>query len=226
MMEKPAKHIRVSVKIEQQILQRIHSGALPVGSRLPSEPELAGQLGVSRGSLREALGSLEAKGYISRTQRGGSFIRQKSGSDIGGALTAQAQTAGLAELVEFREAIETKVVQYVIDRAGEKELASLRALLEDEGGAEGSTDYYFHYHLAELSQNTLFAAMLDMYYEMISRFAQGSYQSRERTRLMNTEHKKILEAIENRDKKAAVAAVKRHLRNALRRVSEDYDIDT
>ncbi len=48
--------------------------SLPAGSRLPSEPELAKQLGVSRATLREAMRMFETQGLIRRRQGAGTFV--------------------------------------------------------------------------------------------------------------------------------------------------------
>ena len=221
-----AKYIKKSVKIEQDLLQQIHSGELPVGTKLPSEPELAEKFGVSRGSLREALNMLQEKGYISRAKHGGSYIRQKNDDFDAGKLTIQVRTASLKELIEFRETIEAKVVQCVIERASDDDLLALRELLscEEMPGVE-NTDYYFHYHLAELSGNPLFVSCFDLCYNQILKFAIASYKSKFRTMLMNEEHKKILDCICQRDKKNAISAMKIHHRNLLARLMEDADID-
>jgi len=46
----------------------------PAGERLPSEPQLAKKLGVSRATLREAMRSFEAQGMIRRRQGAGTFV--------------------------------------------------------------------------------------------------------------------------------------------------------
>ena len=57
-MEHSDNRPRLSDLAQEEILFRIRSGELPVGTRLPSEPELAQQMGISRGILREALNAL------------------------------------------------------------------------------------------------------------------------------------------------------------------------
>jgi GntR family transcriptional regulator len=60
--------------------QRLQNGlaeliaGTPPGERLPSEPDLARSLGVSRATLREAMRSFEGQGFISRRQGVGTFV--------------------------------------------------------------------------------------------------------------------------------------------------------
>ena len=63
----------VSVVITK-LRQAIKDGAFPTEHELPTEPELAKQLGVSRGTLRQAMGILEEEGLLSRRQGSGTFI--------------------------------------------------------------------------------------------------------------------------------------------------------
>ena len=218
------KQGRLSDKAEQALLQQIHSGELPVGAKLPSEPILAKEMGLSRGILREALNSLQAKGYISRTPRGGSYVTRTADNHIGDSITAKVRSAELRDLIEFREALEVKIVQYAIKRATQEEIDSLRALVEQPGEQYGSKDYYFQYRLAELAKNTLFVMFLDMYYDIIRRYALHSYHNEHKSSAMNMEHMRIVETIQKRDKRAAVNAVKGHLGKALRRLLEDSDV--
>jgi GntR family transcriptional regulator len=65
-------------QIEERVAEAITAGDLQAGDRLPPERELAGQLGVSRMTLRQALESLSRRGLLvrSRGRRGGTFIAQ------------------------------------------------------------------------------------------------------------------------------------------------------
>lgn len=65
-------------RIASWLLGRIGAGKLHPDDKLPPEEELAHALGVSRMTLRQALGSLEARGYIERRRgrSGGNFVRE------------------------------------------------------------------------------------------------------------------------------------------------------
>lgn len=72
----------------------------PAGQRLPSEPELAKQLGVSRATLREAMRSFETQGMIRRRQGSGTFVVGKmqvldSGLEVLESLDTIARRLGL-----------------------------------------------------------------------------------------------------------------------------------
>ncbi len=66
------------VQIEQWLMSLIDGLALMAGDKLPKEKDLAASLGVSRMTLRQSLGSLEARGVVERIpgRQGGTFIRQ------------------------------------------------------------------------------------------------------------------------------------------------------
>ncbi len=64
-------------KLHEHLRQVI--AATSPGERLPSEPDLARQLGVSRSTLREAMRIFETQGSIHRRQGVGTFVIQPSG---------------------------------------------------------------------------------------------------------------------------------------------------
>jgi len=65
-----------SVSVRDELVQRIDQGKFPVGSRLPSEPDLAAELGVSRATLREALRALEGEGLVRRRRGSGTYVAE------------------------------------------------------------------------------------------------------------------------------------------------------
>ncbi len=78
-MDKPQKGVGTQALYTQLIAhlrERILDGRLPPGARLPTEMELARELQISRGTVRQALGALESEGLLDRTQRRGTFVRR------------------------------------------------------------------------------------------------------------------------------------------------------
>ena len=61
-------------RIAESLRERVLSGHYEAGARLPSEPDLATSLGVSRGSLRAAIALLEADGVLQRLHGSGTYV--------------------------------------------------------------------------------------------------------------------------------------------------------
>ncbi|MCL4249367.1 MAG: GntR family transcriptional regulator [Anaerolineae bacterium] len=66
----PHLHIQVAAVLKK----RIHNGTWPNGSSIPPEKVLCAEFDVARGTVRQALASLEAEGYLSREQGRGTFV--------------------------------------------------------------------------------------------------------------------------------------------------------
>jgi GntR family transcriptional regulator len=64
-------------QVEQALAAQIREGSIPLGSRLPTEPELSDHFGVSRSVIRQAFRRLEEMGLVARRRGVGSFVVQK-----------------------------------------------------------------------------------------------------------------------------------------------------
>src|SRR5262245_44833328 len=93
-----------SVSVRQELTSRIEAGRLQAGTRLPSEPELAAELGVSRATLREALRALEGEGLLRRMWGSGTFVaespRVANSLDLNFGVTGAIRAAGMEAGVE------------------------------------------------------------------------------------------------------------------------------
>src|SRR5207244_3027818 len=67
-----------SVSVQGELAERIGQGQLAAGTRLPSEPELAAEFGVSRATLREALRALEGQGFVRRLWGSGTYVADRT----------------------------------------------------------------------------------------------------------------------------------------------------
>lgn len=203
---------RLSDLAEEEILQRIRSGELPAGSRLPSEPELAQQMGISRGILREALNSLQTRGYITRTPRGGSHISNPEASALSENLMKGFMTATLFELINFREALETHAAMIVIRMASDEEIAHLRELADYEAWAGINDARVFHYRLMELSRLPQNAQFIDFYFERFKTLADPAILQR-RPRFLSNDIERILQALEKRNPHTTRTTLERHFKH-------------
>lgn len=72
------KAIPKYMQIKEELLSRIELGQLKAGDQTPSENEIAGQFGMSRQTVRQALGELEKEGWLYRLQGKGTFVARQN----------------------------------------------------------------------------------------------------------------------------------------------------
>ena len=98
-------------EIKEQIEQMIAGGQYPIGSQLPSEPQLAEMFNASRGTIRQALGELEREAVIARRSGIGTIVVRKPKEPIIQSFAAQVRATGLTPI--------TKVMQHDMIMASE-----------------------------------------------------------------------------------------------------------
>lgn len=211
----PVRNDRLSDKIVNQIINMIRDGSLKPGDKLPNEALLSEQFGVSRGILREALTQLQAQGYIRRKPKDGTYIQDNiQGMLMNESVNEVLKKTTYSDLLDFRETLELKMVERVIERASDEEIEELFDGLGVAGNEEmqHNMDHYFHYKLAQASRNIFFMNFIDTYYDLISEIANKSSRDQVRRDQIAEEHLAIAKAISERDKQAAKQAVLHHMR--------------
>ena len=209
----PIANEKLSDKVVKVITDQVKSGALKPGDRLPSEPELAAALQVSRGILREALTVLQARNIIYRRPKEGTFINSSAPDILIGNWEASMKNANYLDLIEVRECIESRTVEKVIDLITDEQICELYDLapVKENENVSHSTDYYFHYRLAELSHNMIFTSFIDNYYDIFHEITALSSRQTARSQAITQEHTAIVDAIKAKDKTAAREAICYHL---------------
>jgi GntR family transcriptional regulator len=163
------------VQIEEQLADRIESGALAAGERLPPERDLAQALSVSRMTVRQALASLAVRGLVERGVGRGTFVRAPSKvvhdlTRVAG-FTEEVERLGLEAGARVLEAVECPAPDHVASALGiEPGAAVVRLERVRLGGGVPITleDTYvpaarFPGLLAEDLSGSLYALMRDRY---------------------------------------------------------------
>src|SRR6478752_505176 len=115
---------RLYEQVAEQISAWIHSNGLAPGDRLPRERELAQRLGVSRAPLSQALVALEVIGVVHVRHGDGTILADAAGPRrIVEAIRAHAHR--LPEIIETRDALETKIAALAATRRTAHDLARI-----------------------------------------------------------------------------------------------------
>ena len=207
----------------------ITSGKLAVGTRLPSERQLAERLKVSRPVVREVLRSLEERGLIEVSPGRGAFVRGLRGADVVGPLdTIYRRQATPRDLVEARLAVETKAAELAAEHATESDLVAMSSALDRFDAADGLIemarhDVTFHAGIARASANpviaTIFASIATLTFELMLRSLGDEHVARTAVPL----HREILAAIEAGDAERARGSMAAHLSVAKAFYGEELD---
>ena len=163
------KRNNLSRDVEQVLLQRIAAGVYRVGDRLPTERELGESLGVSRGSVREALNRLHSLGLIRivRGRGGGWFLDMPDSATLSHALSLMLMVNGVtnAALVEARIILAPPIAALAAERATAADIAELEALCDmyeadRRSEAAHRAHLAFHLKLAETCGNPILQASM------------------------------------------------------------------
>ncbi len=214
-MSKDTPIMTIADKVFQDIRQAIVQGEIPAGSKI-SEPELAKNYGVSRGSLREAIGRLEACNLVVRKANVGARVINMTSEQ-------------LLEIYYVREALEGMAARLAAIHMSDEEIEELQQLLklheqqiEEKQGLsyfqkEGDLD--FHYRIVQGSKNTRLIGLLcdDLYYQMRLYRYQFGMRS-QRVKRAYVEHEHIVDAIANRDGEMAELLMRSHIRSSRKNV--------
>jgi GntR family transcriptional repressor for pyruvate dehydrogenase complex len=216
------QHKRISEEVVDMIIQRIRTGDLEVGQKLPPERVLAEEMGVSRTSLREALRALESMGYIHSVTGGGNYVNSVSLEHVLSPLAAMvAQDKHLAfDIIEVRRHLEVHMAALAAKNATKQQVAQIYGSIlnmqsEIEAGGNGVLgDNQFHLEIARASQNKAFAIIVELIAELLTESRKATLDIPGQPIKSIDDHMIIFEAIRAGDEQKAAAAMSEHLAKA------------
>ncbi|MQA09584.1 MAG: FCD domain-containing protein [Pseudonocardiaceae bacterium] len=204
-----------------QLREHVTAAGLTAGDRLPSERELADRLGVSRASIKQAIVVLEVQGLVEIRHGGGTYLRKDSLSTEPIAALVERRRR-LPDVLDAREALESKLAELAAARRTEEDLAEIDAALdvmraEVEAGTYGEDgDRRFHAAVTSAAHSGLLAEFMHEIAEQIAESRHESLQQPGRPAQSLAQHTRIADAIRARDPEASVAAMRTHLETVSR----------
>lgn len=206
------------IKIKEMILNKEYDS----DGYLPCEGDLCEKFEVSRATIREAIRTLEVRGFLRRIHGKGIQVTD-NGINV---MTRSMQdmfdreTLTYDEVLEVRWIMETKAAEMSANHVTEEDLKELLELVEQMEASNQIDDEYlecdllFHKKLAECSRNRMLEAIVHAYSPCLDDIIQAS--SRTKTNLEKTYHyhRNIYEAVKEKDAQRAKEYMEAHLKAA------------
>lgn len=234
-MFSPVSVDRVSQVIVDQIKVLIRDGRLQPGDRLPSERELCQRFGVSRVTVREALRVLEAGGLLTIRvgAHGGAFLTSPTTERLSEGLADLISVSRLtaANVTEARIIVELGILPLAVERATGDDIAALFAMVDEAESALDAGTYSvemsaaFHIRVAECTHNPAIAMLVQSFHGPLLMSLEESHQSAPMSFRGIDEHRKLAQAIKDRDLAAARKVATTHLDRTARRVRHEENSD-
>ena len=220
----PIRRRKISDEAALRLEAMIRDGTFPEGALLPPERELMKMFGVGRASIREALYALGRMGLVQVRTGERPLVTRPTPENLltelsGAARHFLAGTDGPDHFQEARALFEVGVVRLAAIRASAEDIDRLRRALDANSAARGDiarferTDVAFHYVLAQITQNPIFAAVHGALVEWLTSQRTISLRAPGAEEAAFECHRRIFESVAAKDPEAAAAAMDEHLKS-------------
>ena len=230
-MQKKVRGSSLSQEIQGYIKDYIITNGLKARDALPSEGQIADNLGVSRSPVREAVKALQSLGIIEAKQGEGLFVREWNLDPLLETLNygMRVSPITLRELYQIRVWLETSVIEQVVEKITDQELIELDILMlrweqtMKKGEPYTQFDEKFHRILLGISGNETLVKLFEVFWVAFDNYGGEILISTEHERILQ-EHKQIVDAFKKRDPELARKMLLDHFAGFQDRI--DHLIDT
>ena len=215
----PIKKTRIAEEVADRIRELMLDGTFPPGDPLPSERHLAERFGVSRGSIRDALRTLETIGLVETRHGQGTFPLELSVDRLVAPLASvMSYRADLQdELLDVRRMFEPAVARVAALRATDEDLADLQRILDAQrqklkmGQSAISEDTAFHAILARATRNRVIMSIMATLNDLLVESRTNSLLQKGRPGRSMDGHEAVVAALRRRDAEGASQAMYNHI---------------
>ncbi|MCI4663894.1 MAG: FadR family transcriptional regulator [Neomegalonema sp.] len=217
-------------QVYDELLRCILDGAHPVNSRLPTEAELARKHGVSRPIVRTALSRLRDDGIIESRRGSGSYVRKRPVSNVAEFISL-GSISDIQRCYDFRVDVEGAAAAWAARKRDDQDIVAIEEAFDlmDQRYAEQQdgvdADAQLHLAIVRASKNPFFISVQEA---LASQISFGMTLSRSlsmplgdaRQRLVQAEHRTVIDAIVAEEAAAAQNAMRAHIEAARSRMFE------
>ena len=206
------------VSVQESLKAYIADNRVVSGAPLPPEGELAARLGVSRGSVREAIRGLESLGIVESRRGIGVFVARFSFAPLLDNLAFGLREAvrEIAEMLQIRRALEVALIDDVVALASDADIAALREITDRmkaralRGESFAEEDQAFHHALFASLGNATLLQLMDVFWLAFFKAADDLTLDNADPVATWRDHDGIVAALAARDAQAARARLEQH----------------
>lgn len=206
-------------KVIDYIFQMIKDGRLIVGSKIPSERDIAEQLGIGRNSTREAISIMRGMGLIESRHGSGNYIAKNSERTISNIVSVMLALGSISmkDILDFRRTMSRAVIEHVfMNGFDDDDKECVKKIIDNMESASGEQflllDQEFHVALIHATHNHLFITVMEaiaqVYQDSMSRVIESA--DMETTKRFLEIHSKIYECIIKKDKDECLKYINEH----------------
>ncbi|MCC6424764.1 MAG: FadR family transcriptional regulator [Phycisphaerales bacterium] len=210
----PVKRSQLTSQVIERIKEYIQANRLEAGVQLPGERELTRALGVSRNVTREAIRALQATGILDVRPGNGVFVADFDYGEIASHMNfaLSRRETEFRHWLQARIVLEEGILQVVVKMITPEQISELGAIVGRMEQTESYedvalADMAFHHKLAQITGNPVLVEMMSF----LTRFFKEGEQLRGSQFGGAEDHRKILEALKQRDGQEAGRLMKEHI---------------
>ncbi|MFE5245663.1 MULTISPECIES: FadR/GntR family transcriptional regulator [unclassified Streptomyces] len=204
-----------------QLRNQITAGEWPVGSRIPTEPELVEQLGVARNTVREAVRALAHNGLLDIRQGSGTYV--VATSELAGVMQRRFADADPRHVAELRSTLESSAARLAALRRTERDMRQLDALMarREETWASGDAEAFvaadatLHLAVVAAAHNDVLTELYADLNNLLRDYLRDDVGPVLRPEEL-MDHTRLVEAIRTGDAETAAAEASAHAMDCLR----------
>jgi DNA-binding FadR family transcriptional regulator len=225
----PIRKESLADAVSDRVLALIREGKYRAGDRLPTERELAGQLGVGRTSVREGLRYLEKLGVLDIHQGRGMMVRSLSLEDVflnsmSVSTIVELPEKQIRDIMHARRVLELESARLAAEGRSAEDLARMAELVEAQKRNLSkpeewlALDGLFHATVARASDNEALVQLIMLLWEMLFKHSEDILRNQNIITSSTRYHEQIYYSIEARDGERARELMLAHLEDSQKKV--------